>query len=111
MAAKDGTLFDVLSAISDGAGRRQIEYSTRLEVATELGVDRTITDPFFDEAIEGGLVEEHPTYSESWRLTTGGQSLVDSQVFLETDRDTGASSGAGPSGSEQGGEEPTDKEA
>ncbi len=88
MGAGDVTVGDILKAIDHLAGRRKIDAATRHEIAKTLVVeaddiseDRKLTGPLL-QAVEAGFVEQDPRSGDYWRLTSEGQSALDSGTFM-----------------------------
>jgi hypothetical protein len=79
----------VLMAIDQLARDRKRRFATRHEIADALGVppanvgeEASPTAGPLGEAIQAGLVQEHPRYRGYWALTENGLTQLDSLIFL-----------------------------
>jgi hypothetical protein len=79
----------VLMAIDQIARASRRRFATRHEIAAALGVspgdvgeEASQTAGPLGEAIQAGLVQEHPHYRGYWALTETGLTHLDSLIFL-----------------------------
>jgi hypothetical protein len=84
--ADDLSIWHVLDAFARRAARRMTEYSSKGEIASELGRPRSETDPLVDQAVESDRLEEDPRYKGFWRLTEKGQGIVDAPIFTQSEQ-------------------------
>ena len=83
--ADDLSMWHVLDAFARRATRRKTEYSSKGEIASELGRPRSEADPLVDRAVESECLDQDPRNKGFWRLTEKGQGFVDAPIFTPSE--------------------------
>ena len=78
--ADEPTLWDVLDAFARRTSR-MTRYSTKTEIADELGHERSAVDPLVDEAFKRCYLDEDPPYKCFWALNDAGRERLDAPIF------------------------------